>query len=106
MIMHSNADFTGSASGKPQLQVKAYDMLFLLNWDILIQTLKDGGYQDVFLPTVSPLILLGVKDNGYKSWMEAFVLTVSALHFFARYQEALVINVCFDIGAFLLREVA
>lgn len=38
--------------------------------------------------------------------MEAFVLTVSAVHFFARYQEALVINVCFDIGAFLLREVA
>lgn len=38
--------------------------------------------------------------------MEAFVLTVSALHVFARYQEALVINVCFDIGAFLLREVA
>lgn len=49
VIMHSNADFTGSTSGKPQLQVKAYDMLFLLNWDILIQTLKDGGYQDVFL---------------------------------------------------------
>lgn len=38
--------------------------------------------------------------------MQAFVLTVYALHFFTRYQEALVIHVCFDIGAFLLREVA
>lgn len=112
VIMHSNADFTGSTSGKPQLQVKAYDMLFLLNWDILIQTLKDGGYQDVFLSYSVSSYFVGSErkplheDNSYKSWMEAFVLTVSALHFFARYQEALVINVCFDIGAFLLREVA
>lgn len=65
-----------------------------------------------FSPTVSPLILLGVKGNPFmkitvinREWKLLFLLY---LHFmsFARYQEALVINVCFDIGAFLLREVA